>query len=372
MDIRPFTKFDFGPTHPFKIYRLELTYRLIEAYNLIDLPQAYQIAPRLATEEEMRSFHSEGYLEALRIADGGIWNPNLIPHGFGTGDNPVFPGVYEWASLVAGASIASAAQLSNGKANAAFNFAGGLHHAMPTRASGFCHINDAVLAINKLLEHYQRVAYIDIDAHHGDGVQHAFYSTDRVMTISIHQSGDYIFPGTGFPHEIGNGAGEGFAVNIPLLPGAGDSAFKLAMEEVILPLIDAYDPQVIVTQLGADALPGDMIASLAMSLHGFERTVQTFKDLGRPWLALGGGGYDIGNVVRAWTLTWAVMNDVAVDEEIPPAWRAMAARWGVDVTNLREGDYETLLDPAPNRILADLERVIAHLRRHLFPLHNLS
>jgi len=372
IDIRPLTKFDFGPAHPFKIYRLKLTYELIKAYNLIDLPQAYQIEPQPATEEEMRLFHSEGYLEALRIAGKGMWNPNMIAHGFGTGDNPVFPGIYEWASLVAGASIASAVELNNRQADAAFNFAGGLHHAMPARASGFCHINDAVLAINKLLEHYERVAYIDIDAHHGDGVQHAFYSTDRVMTISIHESGDYIFPGTGFPHEIGNRAGKGFAVNIPLLPGAGDSAFQLAMEDVILPLIEVYDPQVIVTQLGADALQGDMIASLAMSLHGFERVVQTFKDLGRPWLALGGGGYDIGNVVRAWTLTWAVMNDVAVDNEVPSEWRAMAARWGVDAVNLRERDHEAFFHAASDRILADLKRVITHLQRHLFPLHNLG
>ncbi|MCI2425323.1 acetoin utilization protein AcuC [Candidatus Acetothermia bacterium] len=371
IDIFPFTKFDFGPTHPFKIHRLELTYKLIAAYNLIDLPQAYQTDPQVATEEEMLSFHSKEYLETLCIADKGIWHPKMIMHGFGTGDNPLFPGVYGWASLVAGASITAATQLINGKANTVFNFAGGLHHAMPTRAAGFCHINDVVLAIKKLLEHYDRVAYIDIDAHHGDGVQHAFYSTDRVMTISIHQSGNYIFPGTGFPHETGNGAGQGFAVNIPLLPGAGDSAFQLAMKEVILPLINAYDPPVIVTQLGADALTGDTIASLAMSLHGFEQIVQTFKDLRRPWLALGGGGYNIGNVVRAWTLTWAVMNDVVVDDEIPANWRAMAARWGVDVTNLRKGDHERFSYTAPDRVLADLEQVIAFLRHHLFPLHNL-
>jgi acetoin utilization protein AcuC len=371
-DISPFNKFDFGPAHPFKIYRLKLTYELIAAYNLINLPQVYQIKPQLATEEELRSFHSKEYLAVLRMADSGIWNPNMMAYGLTAGDNPIFPGVYEWAALVAGASIAAAAQLSSKKASTAFNLAGGLHHAMPTRASGFCHINDAVLAINKLLEDHERVVYIDIDAHHGDGVQHAFYSTDRVMTISIHQSGDYIFPGTGFPHEIGDGAGRGFAVNIPLLPGAGDSAFQLAMNKVILPLINAYDPQVIVTQLGADALVGDMIASLTMSLREFERIVKTFKDLRRPWLALGGGGYDIGNVVRAWTLTWAVMNEIAIDDQIPSDWRAMAAHWGVDITNLRGEEHETFFHPDQAHVLADLDRVITYLKRHLFPLHNIS
>jgi len=221
----------------------------MEAYGLTNVPSIRTLEPREASEEEALSFHTEGYLEILRLTDTGMWVPNLFAHGLGTGDNPVFPGVYEWGMKVAGASIDCAKELLAGRAEVAFNFSGGLHHAMPARASGFCHINDIVLAINTLLASEKRVAYVDIDAHHGDGVQHAFYKTNRVLTISIHQSGHTIFPGTGFVDEIGQEDGRGYAVNVPLLPGARDDAFERAFDQVVLPLLDAYDPDILVDVL---------------------------------------------------------------------------------------------------------------------------
>jgi len=365
IDPRELLKFDFGPMHPFKIYRLGLAYALMEAYGLTELESVYILNPREATLEEAKTFHTDGYLEVLRLADSGMWIPNLFSHGLGPGDNPVFPGVYEWGMSVAGASIECAEELLAGRAGAAFNIAGGLHHAMPSRASGFCHINDPVLAINKLLEAGKRVAYVDIDAHHGDGVQHAFYSTDRVLTISVHQSGHTIFPGTGFPDEIGQGAGKGYAVNIPLLPGARSDAFTRVRNEVIAPLLNAYDPDVLVTQLGADALLGDQIASLGMSLREFERFAEFYRDFGKPWLGLGGGGYDVGNVARAWTLVFGVMNRVELPDEIPDAWTTQAASYGVIETSLR-GPEET--ESSPSRVHEDLDRTIATLRKTVFPI----
>ena len=362
VDPRSLLRFDFGPMHPFKVYRLGLAYRLMESYGLTDGDAIRTLRAREADEDEALRFHTAGYLETLRLSDSGMWVPNQFAHGLGTGDNPVFLGVYEWAMRVAGGSIDCARELIAGRASSAFNLAGGLHHAMPARASGFCHVNDIVLAIYELLNAGKRVAYVDIDAHHGDGVQHAFYTTDKVLTISIHQTGETLFPGTGFVDEIGQGPGQGYAVNIPLLPGARDDAFRRAFDRVVLPLLSAYRPDVLVTQLGADAILGDPVAGLAMSLAGFERLVVTFRSLEIPWLAVGGGGYQIANVVRAWTLAWGAMLGERLDDRIPEAWLTDAASYGVSVSSLRG---TTAQDTSSDSVLESLDRAIDSLRGSL-------
>ncbi|MCR4404043.1 MAG: acetoin utilization protein AcuC [Candidatus Acetothermia bacterium] len=364
-----FQSLDFGPGHPLKVYRLGLTFALMEAYGLTKMEGIYLVEPREATEEEALSFHNSGYLEVLQLCDSGLWTPNLFEHGLGTGDNPVFSGVYRWATLAAGSSLVAAEEVLAGRARPAFNIAGGLHHAMPARASGFCHINDVVLAINKLLQGFSRIAYVDIDAHHGDGVQFAFYDTDRVLTISTHESGYYLFPGTGFVEEIGEGQGKGYAVNIPFLPGARDDAFIRALEEVVLPLLEAYKPEALVTQLGADGLRGDPLTSLSFTTNGFLRAIELFKGLGVPWLALGGGGYNIGNVTRAWTLAWAKMNGVEIPDEVPASWRELASRYDVRLDRLRD---EPDRHSTPTDVLEDLDRTIRKLRETVFPIHGLK
>jgi acetoin utilization protein AcuC len=236
---------------------------------------------------------------------------------------------------------------------------------MPTRASGFCHVNDGVLAIERLRQAGRRVVYVDIDAHHGDGVQHAFYRSRDVLTISIHQTGYTIFPGTGFEEEIGVDDGKGFSLNVPLLPGAGDRAYDVAFDELILPAIALFRPDALVTQLGTDALIGDLLANLRMSLHGFERAVERFRALGVPWLALGGGGYDVGNVIRAWTLAWATMLDEKLPDEIPSLFLTQAATYGVNLSQLR-GPRE--VPPTADRVLAALEDTIRKVRDTTFPI----
>lgn len=365
IDPRRLLQFDFGAHHPFKIYRLGLTFDLIQAMGLDELPGVYMKTPRQATEAEATGFHSQGYLETLRLASTGMWVPQLFVHGLTSSDNPVFPEVYEWGMSVAGASIQCAREIMTGQAGRAFNMSGGLHHAMPSRASGFCHINDGVLAIQELVRHGRRVAYVDIDAHHGDGVEHAFYESSDVLTISIHQTGHTIFPGTGFVDDIGEGPGRGFAINIPLLPGAGDEAYAHAFEAAILPALEAFKPDALVTQLGADAILGDVVANLRMSLRQFERCVMHFRDLDLPWIALGGGGYDVANVVRAWTMAWAAMCDQQAPDGIPQQWMTAAAQYGVAVSSLR-GDVEHT--PTPDAVLSDLEDTIEALKVTTFPL----
>jgi len=365
IDPTPLLRFDFGPHHPFKIYRLGLTHELMAAYGLTEGEGIHPLTPRQAEEAEGLWFHSSGYLEALRLADSGMWVPNLFAHGLGTPDNPAFPGVYEWGMLVAGASIDCAREILRDRAAGAFNFAGGLHHAMPSQASGFCHVNDAALAIHALLLGGKRVAYVDIDAHHGDGVQSAFYSTPDVLTISVHQTGYTIFPGTGFVEETGRDRGIGYAVNVPLLPGAGDDAYRRVFDEVIIPLLEAYRPDVLVTQLGADAIVGDAVANLRLTLREFEASVRRFRALGLPWLALGGGGYAVANVVRAWTLAWGVMIDADLPDEIPAGWMTRAAAYGVSASRLRGGEDRP---PTPEHVHDDLSQTIERLRGTVFPV----
>ncbi len=365
VDPRKLLSFDFGEYHPFKTYRLGLAYDLMDAYGIINRDGVTVCQPREATEEEALRFHKPGYLETLRLADSGMWVPNQFAHGLGTPDNPVFPGVYEWGMLVAGASIDGAQHLLSGAASIAFNPSGGLHHAMPARASGFCHINDVVLAIKVLTASGKRVAYVDIDAHHGDGVQHAFYNTDQVLTISTHQDGHTIFPGTGFPDEAGKDEGRGYAVNIPLPPGSRDDVYERVFAEVIFPALDAFSPDIIVTQLGADALVGDRVASLEMSLNTFEGYVKRVRALNMPWLALGGGGYAVENVVRAWTLAWAQMNDVTLPDEIPSLWQTEAATYQISVSSLRG---EKMNEPSSHCVLDAANRTINTVIENVLPL----
>jgi len=362
IDPRSLLQYDFGAYHPFKIYRLGLAYSLIESYELCEADDVTVLLPRMATDAEAMGFHTQGYLECLRLASDGMWTPNLFSHGLGSSDNPVFPGVYDWAMSVAGASLLCAEEILSGNAQRAFNLSGGLHHAMPSRASGFCHVNDGVLAIQALANKGKRVAYVDIDAHHGDGVEHAFYGRSDVLTISIHQTGRTIFPGSGSVNDVGEGEGVGYAANVPLAPGAGDDAYERAFTEIILPLLRAYQPDVLVTQLGADAVLGDVVANLRLSLRGFERCLQHFRALDLPWIALGGGGYDVANVVRAWTMAWAIIMDCELADEMPSKWMTEAAVHDVAASRLRGSDELTV---SPDHTLSDLDVTIKHLKEHV-------
>src|SRR5713101_7395343 len=303
-------QFDYGPEHPLRMERLGLTWRLMEAYGLTVLPRAKVWAPERAELDEIARFHSREYIEILRAVSAGDWVPDAARYGLGPGDNPIFPGLWEAAQLGAGGSLLAARLVADGEADRAFHFAGGLHHAMPGRASGFCYVNDAVLAIMRLRERGLRVAYVDIDAHHGDGVQAAFYRDPNVLTISTHERGERLFPGTGFVREAGEGAGVGFSVNLPLEAYTDSSLYLPAFEEVVPPLLDAFKPDVVVAQLGVDAHRTDPLTHLQLDIQGFATAVRRITELSPQLLALGGGGYDLQNVARGWTAAWAVINGV--------------------------------------------------------------
>lgn len=358
VNTEPFWGFDYGPTHPLKMWRLKLTQELQRLYGLLE--QVTVVEPRLATEEEVLVFHDPDYLAALSELDDGVWKPNAVRYGLGTPDCPVMVGVYTAAMLIAGASAQAAELVANRQASIAFNMAGGLHHAMPSYAWGFCYINDPVVAIHKLLQQFDRIAYIDIDAHHGDGVQVAFYHDPRVLTISLHENGRYLFPGTGFEHEMGEGDGRGFALNVPFLPNAGDDVYLRVLDEIVAPALEAFRPKAIVTQLGADALHDDPITHWNLTTFSYLRAVQLFKGLKVPWVALGGGGYNVANVCRAWTLALAEMLDIPVPDHVPDEWRKIAQPYGVLLYRLRDAQPTS----SPPSVRADVERVIRWLKEH--------
>ena len=315
--------------------RLRYTYELLESYGAFRLPNAFFVEPRRATEEEIETFHARDYVNAVQSLSRGesVYNPadyNFSDHG----DNPVFPGMYEASTWSTGASLTAAEMLAEGRVEAAFNCSGGLHHAMPNRASGFCVFNDPAIAIKYLLERGLRVAYVDIDAHHGDGVQHAFYDSDRALTISLHQSGDYLFPGTGSVDEMGAGRGLGYSVNLPLYPHTNDEIYLWALNSVVVPLVKAFNPDVLATQLGMDPHFRDPITQLGLTVQGHARLVEELGKLCPRWLAFGGGGYDVSAVARGWTLDYGVMLGEEWPDEIP---REYSERYGLSFLRDAEG-----------------------------------
>jgi acetoin utilization protein AcuC len=272
------------------------------------------VAPVAATRAEIQVFHEREYLDALVRAGGGDLDADGFARGLGTPDCPVFKGMYEYSALAAGATLVSARLIMDGRADVAFNPSGGYHHAGPGYASGFCYVNDVVLAAMELRRKYDRILFIDLDVHHCDGVQNAFYSRRDVMTVSMHESGKTLFPGTGFENEIGDGEGRGYSVNIPLPVGTYDAAYLAAFDAVVLPVAKAFNPGVIVVELGMDTLSGDPLAHLHLTNNVHMDILQRILGLGKPVVATGGGGYNVDNTVRAWALLWGVMTEEPLDD----------------------------------------------------------
>ena len=314
-------------THPMKPVRLQYTAELLEAYGAFDAPNVSLATPRPATDEEIQWYHTPEYIDAVRRLNHGDAAIDRLKFNFGPGDNPAYPGIFDAAALSTGATMSAVEMLLSDQVDAAFNISGGLHHAMPSYAYGFCVFNDPVIGIKRLLAEGMKVAYVDIDCHHGDGVQHAFYDTDAVMTISLHESGAFLFPGTGHTQEIGAGRGRGYSVNIPLYPYTTDEVYLWALREVAMPLLRRFRPDALVTQLGIDSHFRDPITHLALTVQGHAAAVEELASIGAPkWLALGGGGYDLQAVARAWALDFAVMSEQRFSAEIPQRY---GERYGV-------------------------------------------
>jgi acetoin utilization protein AcuC len=348
----------FGGNHPLKPERLERTVALLNAYNAFASPNAEMREPNLATKDELTLFHSPEYVDAVEALSRGDTSVPARRYGFGPGDNPVFEGMYDSSRLKTGSSLMGARLLLEGACDVAFSFSGGLHHAEPSQASGFCIFNDAAVAIAWLRQQGKRVVYVDIDAHHGDGVQNAFYDTDQVLTISLHQDGRTIFPGSGSVRETGAGDGDGYAVNIPLLPRTDDETYLWTFRQIVPPLVRRFQPDVLATQLGVDTHYRDPLTYLGLTNNGHEALFKEFAALATtPWLAFGGGGYNLDVVPRSWTLAFGVMSEQTFADELPRAYRERyGGRW------LHDHDSAPSQDRVRDRTRAHAEQVVAALK----------
>jgi acetoin utilization protein AcuC len=300
-------RYSYPPDSMFDTRRAVRTRKLVKSLGLLGSECGKEVRPIPATISEMNKYHSARYLTALQQAVEGKLTPENGRMGLGTPDCPVFKDLLDYAAWACGATLTGAALILSGKTDIAFSPSGGFHHAMAERASGFCYINDLVLACMRFVDEGKRVLYLDVDAHHGDGVQDAFYSSDKVMVISLHESGKTLWPWTGFEDETGDGAGKGFNINVTLPLGTCDESYLEAFNQIIIPLIKAYNPDCFVLQLGMDALAGDPIAHLELTNNAHAEIVDRLMHFDKPMLVTGGGGYHVDNTVRGWALAWEIM-----------------------------------------------------------------
>lgn len=326
-----FLRYRFSDSHPFNPLRLKLTLELAQEAGVLRPDEL--VPPRgPAPEEDLALVHERSYLEAVkRAGHTGQVDGDALLFGLGTDDNPIFPSMHEVTALIVGGTWTAAELVATGECQHAFNPAGGLHHAHRARASGFCIYNDAAVAIARLQRDYGlRAVYLDLDAHHGDGVQEAFYDNPGVLTISFHETGRYLFPGTGEVEERGRNAGYGYAFNVPLEAFTEDDSWLECFTAVVPPLVRDFAPDIIFSQHGCDAHRFDDLSHLCATTRLYRETARLIHALahevaGGRWVALGGGGYDIWRVVpRAWTLVWAELAERPLPERIPSAW---LARW---------------------------------------------
>ena len=379
------TDYNFGPNHPMAPLRVDLTMLLAESLGVIGSSGSRFAAvdAPIASDDLIASVHSDRFVEAVKATSRDPYRVDLI-HGLGTDDNPVFEGMHLASAHVVGASVEAARQVWSGESVHAANIAGGLHHAMPDKASGFCVYNDVAVAIAWLLDKgVQRVAYVDVDVHHGDGVERIFYDDPRVLTISLHETGQMLFPGTGFPNDSGGRDAPGSAVNVALPPGTGDAGWLRAFHAVVPPLVREFAPQVLVSQHGCDSHIEDPLAHLMLTVDGQRAANLAVHDLAHEvcegrWVVTGGGGYAIVDVVpRTWTHLLAIVAGSPLDPQtaVPEDWRehvrtSLGRLAPHRLTDGRTPDYRDWslgYDPS-----TWLDRAVHATREAVFPLNGLG
>lgn len=361
----------YPPDCPFKTLRPTLTRARLISLGLLDPAGGQEFPARRATLNELRRIHAAEYLEELQLAARGDLSPTGFQMGLGGQDTPVFKDMFDYGAWACGAGLVAVELLTSGRTDVAFNLLGGFHHAGAARAAGFCFLNDVALTCDAVARAGKRVVYLDVDAHHGDGVQEIFYERKDVFTISLHESGNTLFPWGGFENETGRGAGLGYNANIPLPAGTYDEAFLTAFERAALPLIRAYEPDVIVLELGMDTLAGDPLTHLQMTNNIVVELFEVLLAQGCPLLVAGGGGYHVEHTVRAWTLAWRTCLGGAEDD---------AASLGLGGVMLGSSEWagglrDRHLPPTPAQqaaVEAELERTLTRVRSNLFPLHGLT
>lgn len=381
---------EFSPMHPFKPVRARLALELCRRYGLMDHPWMRLVKPEPLSFEEMAGFQDPEYLRTLQALDPSVaaaelWpdirpggekdfltvDPKILKYGLGTEENPIFSGLYDFCAVTSGATVLGAEMVASGQARVVFNPLGGWHHAGPDHAEGFCYVNDVAIAVCRLLKKGLRIAFVDIDAHHSNGVQDAFYRDDRVLVISFHENGRDLYPWSGFEDEIGAGPGRGYTVNFPLPGMVDDEAFNRAFDEIVPPLLRAFSPDLVIAEIGADTLISDPLTHLGMTNAGYCRAVQRIAEGSPPLLALGGGGYDVYKTARSWTLAWAILNDLEPRDEYAGIIGGMMFGPEPEAGSLRDQTV-TVTGEAKEKMNREVDRVLDYLRRTVFPIHKIQ
>ena len=327
--------------------------------------------PEPLDEELLYLFHEKSYIEMLKKADNGQFEVRMLEAGLGTDENPVFRGMYTLALGIAGGTHRGGQMLLTGEARCVFNPISGLHHAGRDHASGFCYINDIAITIADLLRQGQRIAYVDVDVHHGDAVQNAFYEDDRVLTISLHENGETLFPGTGSEREIGSGHGRGFNVNLPLRAGTDDEIYLTAFDAVIPPLLTHFKPDIVLAQIGGDTHRDDHLAHLNLTSSGYARVVAEINRLSPKILAMGGGGYNIHKTAALWTLAWSSLVGEKPEDKFTGLVGGMMYGPETGAGTLDDRPF-SLTGEQKELCQREADRVVRFIRDTVFPIHGIS
>ena len=356
-------RFDYGDHHPFKPMRARNTLELCERYGLLGGEARLEV-PGVATREALARFHEDGYLDVLAQVSAGGFELSALERGIGSDDCPPLLGVYDFSARVAGATLSAVDLVMSGSATRAFNLVGGLHHAYRDHAEGFCYVNDVGVAIEQLLDDGKRVAFVDIDAHHCNGVQDAYYRDDRVLVVSLHESGQTLYPWGGAETEIGLGKGRGYNVNVPLLEKTDDEVYVDTFRKVVPPLLEAFQPDIVLAEVGADTHVSDPLTHLRLTNNGYRIVVRDLCRLAPRLVALGGGGYDVFRTARCWTLAWAELSDQEPQDEYAGLVGGMM--FGEEMGGLNDRPLLTTGD-AKIRALDEAERVVDFIWEEVFP-----
>jgi acetoin utilization protein AcuC len=365
-------QFDFGPDHPYKPERATKTYDLCIRYGVLNHPWMTILEPEPIDPNLLTLFHDPEYLRLLQQASRGEVLLEMLERGLGTADTPILRGIYEWSLKAAGGTHASVRAILEDKAGAAFNPLGGFHHAYPDHSEGFCYINDVVVAIMDALRQSPelRVAYVDIDAHHGNAVQHAFYEDPRVLFISIHETGETLYPWSGTEAEMGSGAGKGYTVNVPLATGTDDEVYGFALDAVLFPLLDTFSPDFTVAELGADTLISDPLTHLKLTNNGYQKAVRGIRDRSPKVVALGGGGYDLYRTARCWTLAWSILNRVEPVDEFAGLVGGMMFGPEMEVGSLYDHRFQSKGE-VKEKAWETARKAVQTIEETIFPIHGI-
>ncbi|MBC8377920.1 MAG: acetoin utilization protein AcuC [Planctomycetes bacterium] len=365
-------QYPYPDSCPFKTSRAGKVRAMLDSMGLLSGKDKVEVEPVPATFEMLAKFHTPEYLRSLQRAGEGEYEYEMLMMQLGTGDCPVFEGMYDYATLAAGATITGARLIADGKATIAFNPSGGYHHAFDDHAGGFCYVNDVVLGCMTLVDAGKKVLFLDIDVHHCDGVQAAFYDSKDVMNISLHQDGRTLFPGTGFVDDIGEDDGYGYAVNLPLPMGTYDDIYMKAFREVVVPLIRAYNPDVIVLEAGADTLAGDPLAGFTLTNNVMVDVINNLLAFDKPILATGGGGYNVDNVVRAWALVWTALCGEQMAHDVTAGMGGVMLE-STEWTN-GAGLRDRVLIPSQeqkDQVEPVVNEIIEQVKQLVFPVHKI-